>query len=332
MKLALSAALLAGVASASAHSVIRGDAARALMKKSTLRRKLEDEENDAEEEEEEEEYAWMQDYKVKFVGCVAGEKFQNQENGEYEGSSVIYRLCASDGECDDESNFGCEEAYGDYVVGINTYTEAFAETLREDDRRRKLSSARRLEEEEFDLNEFAQCGRIEVEDDEDENDNEDEDEEEVEYFVGPACSDDGKDIILSMYSDEDCLYDSDVDFYELAGQNLPYYDGGIASSYCQSCVGEVNDDGEYETSEFCMKMQEASAGCDEYDQSMCETIDELTADLRAEEKKGGGWKVFWIIVAILLLGGVGWYLYKKQLARKAAAGVDTTPIGGGAMS
>eukprot|EP00566_Odontella_aurita_P014922 CAMPEP_0113552180 /NCGR_PEP_ID=MMETSP0015_2-20120614/14926_1 /TAXON_ID=2838 /ORGANISM="Odontella" /LENGTH=340 /DNA_ID=CAMNT_0000453133 /DNA_START=112 /DNA_END=1134 /DNA_ORIENTATION=+ /assembly_acc=CAM_ASM_000160 len=340
MKLALSVALLSGLASASASSVIQGDAARKLMAKSVLRRKLEEEE--ADEEAEEEEYAWMQNYQVKFVGCT-NDMFQNQENGEYESGSVVYRLCAASDECDVESRMGCSEAYGDYVVGINTYTQAIGERMEEAaNNGRRLSkkvkvngkgmSMRRLEEEEFNLQEFAECGRIEVEDDEDENDADEdaEEEEEVEYFVGPACAEDGSDVVLSMYSDEDCLYSSEVTFYELAGMELPYSSGGIASSYCDSCV-EQDDDGNVGTSEFCMGLKEASGGCDEYDQSQCDLVEQLQSAIKAESKSGGGMAIFlWILFALALVGG-GWWFFKVYKAKKAASGVDTTPISG-AMS
>jgi len=327
MKLFLPAALLASAASASAGSVIRGDAARKLMAQSVrvnkkLDRRLEDE--DAEEEEAEDDYEWMANYKVKFVQCNAGYGFANAENGEYEQASIIYRLCASDGECDDESAFGCEEAYGDYIVGINTYVQAYAEALEQQQNQRKLATSKRRLGDEFELQEFAECGRIDIEDDE--NDNGDEDAEDVEYYVGPACSEDGSDIVLSLFADEDCAYSAGVDFYDLAGQNLPYYDGGIASPYCSAC-GAYNNNNEFEVSEFCMRLGEASSGCDENDQSQCESIEELTAELRADESKSNAGKIIlWIIVALVIVG-IGFFLFKKQQQKKAASGVDNTPLG-----
>ena len=168
-------------------------------------RKLEE---DEEEEEEEDENAFILDYQLNFVKCAAGEKFLNEE-GEYESSSVIFRLCPSNSSCGaDETNaFGCDEGYGDFITGINTFVDAYAETLNED-RRRRLEED---EEEEFRLEEYAQCEEADFPDEEDEEDEDDrrkmkvkrtnrklEDEEEVQFFIGPACTDDGLDIKVRL--------------------------------------------------------------------------------------------------------------------------------------
>ena len=128
MKIAASLVLAsAGAASAAKKAVdlsashkVSGHSARKLIRAS---RKLE--ENQAEEEDE---FYFLSQYRMKFVQCVAGEQVRGDDA--YEMSAVIYRLCPNDGG-ESTSAFGCtdEEAYGDYVVGINTFTQAIAENI-----------------------------------------------------------------------------------------------------------------------------------------------------------------------------------------------------------
>mmetsp|Transcript_1477 Transcript_1477/g.4263 ORF Transcript_1477/g.4263 Transcript_1477/m.4263 type:complete len:263 (-) Transcript_1477:688-1476(-) len=160
-----------------ASQKIAGRHARKLVRAS---RKLEDEDNE-DNQEEEDEYYFLTNYRMKFVQCVADYKIQGDDA--YESSAVIYRLCPNDAQS--ESAFGCteDESYGDYVVGINTYTEAIAENMREE-----AEANGQEDDDEFDLNEYAQCGEADMEMDEDEDEGRKRKLEEVDYYyIGPKC-------------------------------------------------------------------------------------------------------------------------------------------------
>ena len=93
---------------------------------------------------------WLGGYSIKVVACLQGEQSINYERGEIESSTVIFRLCPTSSSCGINNNnnnnnnggntntnntqqslLGCTEGYGEYSVGINTFAEAFAESIRD---------------------------------------------------------------------------------------------------------------------------------------------------------------------------------------------------------
>lgn len=111
MKLSTTFLLAATAASTAATTIRSANAKASLLSKS---RRLE--ENEDEDEQQDQEYQFLANYKLKLIGCAAGEIYKNPENGEAEYSSVIYRLCPAD-ECSDDNDYGCKSGYGDFVVG-----------------------------------------------------------------------------------------------------------------------------------------------------------------------------------------------------------------------
>lgn len=102
MKIALASLALLAAANAASFNPLRKNVA-SLVSKS---RRLEDADADAEAEEEEE-FAFLTKYSLKFLGCKAGEKWVNPENGEYEYGTAVFRLCSSDVDaCDDDLSSG----------------------------------------------------------------------------------------------------------------------------------------------------------------------------------------------------------------------------------
>ena len=185
MKIAATLVLAsAGAASAAKKAVdltashkVSGHSARKLIRAS---RKLE--ENQAEEEEDE--YYFLSQYRMKFVQCVAGEQVPGDDA--YESSAVIYRLCPLT-DVESTSAFGCtdEEAYGDYVVGINTFTQAIAQNIAWE-----REQAGYEDDGEFNLEDYAECREAEFNMEEDENDEGrklEEEEQWNQYFIGPKC-------------------------------------------------------------------------------------------------------------------------------------------------
>jgi hypothetical protein len=183
MKIAASLVLAsAGAASAAKKAVdltashkVSGSSARKLIRAS---RKLEENQQDQQEEDE---FYFLTNYRMKFVQCLAGEKVRGDDA--YESSAVIYRLCPIDSDELTTSAFGCtdDESYGDYVVGINTYTEAIAKNMAWE---REQAG---YEDDGFDLEGYSQCAEADLEMDENDEGRKRKLEEQYQYFIGPKC-------------------------------------------------------------------------------------------------------------------------------------------------
>lgn len=306
MKLATAALFLSSlVGTASALGPMRATAD--LMKAA---RKLEDA-NNGDDAAEEEEYSFLANYKLKFLICKPGETYVNPEDGEYEYSSVVFRLCPDNGECDDEDSTGCSSGYGDFVVGVNSFVESYLEDKAED----------MQQDDAWDVNQFAECREYEADQDADEDeDGGNNNNQNYAYYVGPACSEDGSTIILDMFTDEGCKTKSeDVTFEDISnGVSLPYSTGGLISNYCESCSG-YNDNGEWELSEMCMMLYENSGKCETemetfhysgMNEASCEYIEEMLPKSKSSAGKAIGWTFF--VLVVLGAAFVGFTFIKKK--------------------
>lgn len=315
MKLSSTILLAATAASASAMSIRNVDAKASLLTKS---RRLE--ENAEEEQQQEAEYQFLSSYKIKLIGCAAGETYKNPENGEMEYSSVIYRLCPAD-TCDDDSLTGCKSGYGDFVVGLNSFVESWLEDKKED-----MQNNNNGDDNQFNIEEFAECRQWEVDQDAD-----DEDAEQQVYYVGPTCSEDGG-ITLGFFSEYTCqTVPSDVTFEDISnGWSLPYSSSALISTGCESCSG-YNDNGEFEISEMCMRMYENSGKCETgmesvsyngKDESGCEFIASLMPASTGGASAAVGWTIFaFVVIGAAAYGYTKWWVKKKQGSSLASDGV-----------
>jgi len=226
-------ALFCAFASASAGRTVKNN--KGLIGKA---RRLEDNQN-----QDDNEYGFLMNYKYKMLSCKAGESVRDPETGEYEQNAVIFRLCPDNGDCDDESSNGCKEGFGDYVVGLNTFVQAYMEDQGEN----------MQQYDDFDVQEYAECREYE-----NQNDNGNG----YAYYVGPACSEDGSDIKLQLYYDEYCTTVPDgISFEDISGGwSMPYSEGGLVSKYCNSCVGY--DNGNYELKEMCEQLYQSAGKCE----------------------------------------------------------------------
>jgi len=304
MKIAAAFLALGTVASTSAKS-ISSSAARKLVRSA---RRVED----AEEEQEEDEWAFLGNYNVKVIGCKQTlEQPIMNEQGEYEYSAVLLRLCpASDG-CDSSVTEGCSSGYGDILVGLSTYVEAYFDDM-EDEEGDDANG-----DDNFEVDKFAKCE--EYNPDENADDANQGAWENYQFYVGPTCADDGLSLKLDLFTDEYCSQKSEVEFATISnGWTLPYSEGGLVSTNCASCT-ETNDDGETEIKEMCQKSYEdAALKCEEgmefygyYGQNVagCETI----AEMFPKSKGGNGGKIFgWVVLAAVVVGLGGYVMWWRK--------------------
>lgn len=228
---------------------------------------------------------WVVDYSLKFQGC----HHVTQWNAEADGDEdvriatkrlVRFRLCASD-VCDSDSSGGCSSGYGDYIIDMNTFLEAYLMDLEElhewtcqyyemkvcdcDDDDGKDDGFEEeeclnecyydngldycVEEEndddgvEFELEEYIECGQFKADRRRRLNDNQ------VEYFIGPYCSDQGGKVYLGMFTDDTCTQFADdyagvVTYKDFVGESLPYSSESIVGMECVPCepLAEIEED------------------------------------------------------------------------------------------
>jgi len=298
-RISLISTLLAGAAAATgrvinqANGDIRSDSAmgRHLMQHA---RSLENNQQDV---------SFLGAYSLKFQGCHHVQQWNNEADGEDDvriktKRLVRFRLCPADS-CTSSAS-GCSSYYGDYIVDMATFVEAYL-TAKEEEADRFCSLAysecnslcdsdtdcqatcmtelafpdclynnnnnnngNQNDQEEFDVKDYAECGQFDFGGGRrlDQNNN---NYEEVEYFLGPYCADQGGEIHLGLFTDDTCstfAQNGESMFYNSRGYELPYSDASLVTSMCLTCAG-YNQNGEYEQSELCETVYETSGKCEE---------------------------------------------------------------------
>lgn len=93
-------------------------------------RRLEQNEN------EEIDFTWVANMSLKFQGCYHTQSWNDEAGGEEDiristQRLVRFRLCPSDS-CSMESAAGCSAGYGDYIISMEEYLEAYFESVQQD--------------------------------------------------------------------------------------------------------------------------------------------------------------------------------------------------------
>jgi len=214
---------------------------------------------------------WVADYSIKFQGCHHISQWNEEADGEEDVKVqtkrlVRFRLCPTDS-CTTDSGSGCSSSYGEYVIDMNMYLEAYMQSVQayweyeceklvdengdcacenaNDDEKCQWDCFVEKGVEEYcaDDNPYDddenQAEQLEFELEqymecanidfpEDENNNNRKlAEEELEYFVGPYCAKQGGAIHLGLFMDDQCTVFAD----EEGGVETFYKLGGIALPY-----------------------------------------------------------------------------------------------------
>jgi len=232
---------------------------------------------------EEQDMAWIVDYSIKFQGCHHITQWNDEADGQDDvriatKRLVRFRLCPT-AYCDDSSSGGCDSGYGDYIIDMNMYMEAYLQDLEElhewtcqnyeqnicdcedgDDKDDGFDGEACLNQcyadygldycieeendddrEEFQLDQYMECGQFQGGNNNNNNG--------VEYFLGPYCSDQGGSIHLGMFTDDACTlfaddYAGSMTYKNFMGEALPYADDSIVGLECVPCeeLGDVDQD------------------------------------------------------------------------------------------
>ncbi|KAL9183992.1 hypothetical protein ACHAXT_002078 [Thalassiosira profunda] len=279
-------------------------------------RRLDENQQQNQNDNEEIDYTWVANMSLKFQGCYHTQQWNDEADGEEDiristQRLVRFRLCPSDS-CTMESAAGCKEGYGDYVIGMEEYLQAYFEAVQQDqeynceyerengdcaacdnaddeeiceydcymgkgmeycvDNNPYQEDGQEEEEEEWQLEEMAECREYNFENGNRRKLNQ----EEAQYFVGAYCSENGGDIYLGLFTEETCSqfadeYGGRETFASLSyGKELPYSQSTMVGTECMSCKEPADADQNNqndqqdadEVKESCEQLYEMSGKCE----------------------------------------------------------------------
>mmetsp|Transcript_18861 Transcript_18861/g.34127 ORF Transcript_18861/g.34127 Transcript_18861/m.34127 type:complete len:390 (-) Transcript_18861:145-1314(-) len=229
-------------------------------------------------------YTWVAGYSIKFQGCHQISQWNAEADGEEDVKIqtkrlVRFRLCP-EGSCSTENAGGCDSGYGEYILDMNIFLEAWLQAEQEhfellceqyaytqcqnnDDEDTCLwdyltsigmdpykcvdknpYNEEEGEEEAFEWADYMECAKYEFQNN---NRRQLDQAEEVEYFMGPYCADNGGAIYLGLFTDDQCTifaddYGGKETFYtNSAGTDMPFYATSVIDYDCISCKEPQED-------------------------------------------------------------------------------------------
>lgn len=222
-------------------------------------------------------FTWVADYSIKFQGCHHISQWNEEADDEEDvriatKRLVRFRLCPSN-TCTLQNAGGCNAGYGDYVLDMNVFLEAYVESVNEYNEARcqylentcgcgndgdnedyclydcyvahgmeevcaeqnPYNGNNNQEQEQFALDEYTECAQANF------GNNRRKLNDDVEYYVGPYCAEQGGAIYLGLFSDDTCTtfaddYGGQEAYYRMAGRELPYGNTNVISMDCYSCM------------------------------------------------------------------------------------------------
>ena len=212
--------------------------------------------------------SYLASYSVKFQGCHHVQQWNDEADGEDDikiltQRLVRFRMCPAD-TCSSTTTRGCDANYGDYLIDMETYVEAYMSQMQENQQNNRYYGNRALNNNEgWDLEDYLECSEMKMDRRKLNNqyyydgyqNNED-----VSYYVGPYCAEQGGEIRLGVFYDDTCsvFAEDGLSVFKMNnnGMSLPYSEQSIVNLGCQSCggYGEVN--------EMCESLYEASGKCE----------------------------------------------------------------------
>jgi hypothetical protein len=229
------------------------------------------------EQDEEIDFTWVSNFSIKFQGCHHvsqwNEEADDEEDVRIETKRLIrFRLCPSN-ECNAEKAGGCESAYGDYIIDMNTFLETYYQAVEDYNQYRCEYTSQVLcncedgddKDDNFDgeicewecyvkygIEDTCDARNPYVDDDQQEeefnlaeyvecqqakfenNKNRRKlDQEEIEYFIGPYCAEQGGAIFLGLFTDDTCTTFADE---EGGAQAYDYLSQGSVLPYADQSI------------------------------------------------------------------------------------------------
>jgi hypothetical protein len=186
---------------------------------------------------------FLSGYSVKFQGCHHVQQWNANAEDEDDvrimtKRLVRFRLCPAS-ECAVDLG-GCTSHYGDYVVDMETYIQAYYESIKQNNGNSynyltctKFSNRRELS------NYYG-------------NDN-------VSYYIGPYCAEQGGEIRLGLFTDDTCTSWAES---QAAIEGMSFTGRSMVSTSCTSCSKYGNDYNQNGVSDFCDSIYEIAGKCE----------------------------------------------------------------------
>ena len=240
-------------------------------------------------------FAFLTGYSLKFQGCHHVQQWNDNADEENDVRIMTkrlarFRLCEADS-CSNERSAGCNSKYGDYVVDMDTFVQAYLQSMEEDegefcnevyndcaeqckndegdsgctyDCYEGYNAEFCLDEDDngFNAQEYAECREFDLPDNN--NGGRRKLEDQAQYFLGAYCADQGGEIRIGMFTDDTCTTfasNGNSLFKSAMGFTLPFSQHSLVTNRCLSCL-EANDNGNYGTKEVCTGVYEMAGKCE----------------------------------------------------------------------
>lgn len=240
--------------------------------------------------------SYLAGYSLKFQGCHHvqqwNEEAQNEEDIKILTQRLVrFRMCPAES-CSSVTTRGCDRNYGDYLVDMETYVEAYMDQMQEqyeqqndyyqnqNKNNRDLANYNYNNKYNINFEDYLNCQQMDMNDRQrnlarelrkrnlannqysNKYYNYYGQEEDIEYYIGPYCAEQGGEIRLGVFYDDTCsiFADEGEELFELyhGGMSLPYSKQSLVSLDCMACGGY----GEGEVNDFCEQLYELSGKCE----------------------------------------------------------------------
>jgi hypothetical protein len=206
--------------------------------------------------------AWVAGYSIKFQGCHHVSQWNNEANDEQDVRILNkrlarFRLCPS-GSCSSSDSNGCSGGYGDYVIDLNSFLQAYIEARKEaynnggayrydenNANQDQVQDQAQTYEDFSTVTTYMQCARAGFRRQlQNNNDNQDaqnaQNNVNQQYYIGPYCATQGGAVYLGVFVDDSCTTFADSNggrdtYLTMTGEALPYGSSSIIASDCLSC-------------------------------------------------------------------------------------------------
>lgn len=237
-------------------------------------------------------HTWVKDYSIKFQGCHHVSEWNQDAEDEddvriWTRRLIKFRLCPTNS-CNDNSAEGCSGGYGDYIIDIETFLEAYVEAKEAYQGWMEAQAEDNGQEyygnnyEAYDISELTYCQASEIEYEGDENGNNgqnDGDNWDGTLYMGPYCAEQGGAINIGLFTDEKCsqFVDSKAGkslYYNAMGVSMPFSGTNLVEMSCFPCSEPTNQyayyndqgddaDDDNEVCEACENLYTMAGKCEE---------------------------------------------------------------------
>lgn len=237
-------------------------------------------------------HTWVKDYSIKFQGCHHVSEWNQEAEDEddvriWTRRLIKFRLCPSN-QCSDSNAEGCSSGYGDYIIDIETFLEAYVEAKESYQGWMEAQAEDNGYEyygnnyEAYDISELMTCQASEVQYQDNGNNNGQNQNEnwDGQLYMGPYCAEQGGAINIGLFTDDRCsqFVDSNAGktlYYNAMGVSLPFSQTNLVEMSCFPCSEPTNQyayyndqgddaDDDNEVCEACENLYTLAGKCEEH--------------------------------------------------------------------